>query len=538
VKPAHACLPLFCLALAACQSPREYEIQADRDVYALVRERRAELFQEGGEFRIDPPQDSLRARILAGQVSTVEGLDLRTCLEIAAQNNRDYQARKESLYRAALDVTFERWDLGWISDAGADIGIEGLGDEGTAVTGGADYGLRKVLGTGAEIVGGIGLSLFKDILGGGSWGLASSASLAFTQPILRGSGSLIVFENLTQAERDLVYEVRTFERFRRQLAVDLADRLLRLHQSLDTIENERLNNELVVATREYNESYAAAGRMTDTDVDRARQNELSSQDRMISAQQNYEDQLDSFKLFLGLPIDVRVAVDRNELDRLAAVQLPTGDIGEEIAILAARENRPDYLTVVDRVVDAERKSRVAADALRMGLNVSSSINADSRSNNPVRYNFQEVSWSLGLVLDLPVDRLPERNAYRSSLINWQASARAASEFDDTLIRDLRGLLREVTARSESQAIQANAVLLAEKRVESAGLSLQAGTGNTFDLLEAQEALVTSRNAQTRAQIDYTLAQLQLAFDMGLLRVEDNGIRIEDVPQVGAEEVSE
>ena len=535
-------VPLLLLALASCQSPREYAVEADRDAYALVRARRAELFDEEGSFDIEPPADSLRARVLRGEVEQLEELDLAACLEIAAENNRDYQSRKESLYRAALDVTLERWELGWIADAGGDIGIAGVGDRATTASGGASAGLRKVLGTGASVVGGLGLSLVKDILNGGPWTTQSSVSLLFTQPILSGAGELIVYENLTQAERDLVYEVRSFERFRRQLAVDLAERLLRLHQSLDAIENERLNYDNVVAIRERNENLSAAGRLSDIQVDQARQNEYTSEDRLISAEQSYENALDSFKLLLGLPMDLELSVDRGELERLAGFGLPGDELDVELAIALAYQHRPDFQTTVDRVVDAERQTRVAADALRIGLDVSSSVDISSHSNKPLRYNFQDTVWSLGLVLDLPVDRLPQRNTYRSSLISWQASARSAAELEDSIASDLRGLLREVAARRESQVIQANAVVLAEKRVESAGLNLQAGRASTRDLLEAQEALVSSQNAQTRALIDYTLARLDLALDMGLLRVEADGIRIEGLaaaaPQPDTGEVSE
>jgi len=530
--PTKPCPILVCLSLAtwgilSCQSPQEYAVEADRDAYALIRDRRAELFGELGDFTIDPPEDSLRARVLAGEVTDLEELDLATCLEIAAENNREYQTRKENLYRAALDVTLERWELGWIPEGAGDAGIDGVGDRATTVSGGIGFGLDKVLGTGATIISGIGLSLVKDVLSGGGWSAQTSASLLFTQPLLRGSGELIVYEDLTQAERDLVYEVRDFERFRRQLAVDVAGRLLRLYQDLDAIANERLNYENVVDIRERNESLSEAGRLSDIQVDQARQNEYTSEDRLISAQQDYENALDSFKLLLGLPMGVELSIDRKELGRLAEIGLTDAEIDAQQAIVLAYEHRPDFQTAVDQVIDAERKSRVAADALRIGLDVSASVDVASDTNKPLKYNFQDTLWGLGLVLDLPLGRTPERNTYRRSLISWQAAARGAAELEDQIAGELRGLLREVTSRRESQRIQENAVHLAQTRVESAGLNLQAGRASTRDLLEAQEALVSSQNAQTRALIDYTLARLDLVLDMGLLRVESGGIRMED-----------
>ena len=49
----------------------------------------------------------------------------------------------------------------------------------------------------------------------------SSLPLTFMQPFLRGGGRAVVLENLTQAERSLLYQVRAFAQFRQQFIVDM-----------------------------------------------------------------------------------------------------------------------------------------------------------------------------------------------------------------------------------------------------------------------------------------------------------------------------
>jgi len=44
--------------------------------------------------------------------------------------------------------------------------------------------------------------------------MTSILSATVTQPLLRGSDRKVVLENLTQAERDTLYQVRFFNRFR------------------------------------------------------------------------------------------------------------------------------------------------------------------------------------------------------------------------------------------------------------------------------------------------------------------------------------
>ncbi|MFT7667666.1 MAG: outer membrane protein TolC [Planctomycetota bacterium] len=531
---------LFSIALlgcAACRSAQDYRIAADDEVYGLINDRRSQLFGEEGSFTIDPAEGSLRSQVIAGEIGELNALTLAKCLDIAAENTREYQSRKEALYRAALDLTLERWRLGWQANLGGDIGIAGLGDTASGATGGGGLGLTKVLGTGAQIFTDLGIAIAKDLSGGGGWTAQSSFGFLFSQPLMRGAGGWIVYEDLTQAERTLVYEIRSFERFRRELAVDLAARILRLLQNLNIIDNERRNYENVSKIRERNESLSEAGRMSDIQVDQARQNEYTSQNRLINARVSYYSLLDSFKLLLGLPMSVDLSVNPNELESLAEIGKGLKGVDEQLATELAYQNREDFKTIVDRVVDAERRSRVAADALRMRLDITSSVDVSSDARNPLKFNFQDVSWSLGLLIDLPIDRTPERNNYRSSLITWQSAARNAAEFEDTIALSLRNELRELESSAESRDIQAEAVVLAEKRVESATLNIEAGRAETRDLLEAQDALVSSRNLETRALIDYTLAQLDLVLDMGILRVNEQGILFESISSLRADEES-
>jgi outer membrane protein TolC len=510
-------------------SAEEYAAEADEQAYSLVEARRATLFEEEGAFSIAPNPDSLRERILRGEVEELTELSLEDCLEIAAENQRDYQTRKESLYLSALDVTLERWRLGWIPDAGADAALAGMGDEAVSSSGSTSLSLSRVLGNGAELVGEIGLSVFKDLLSGDGWGATSNLGLLFTQPLMRGGGKLVTYEPLTQAERDLVYEVRSFERFRRELAVDIAARLLRLLQAVNTIENEEGNYERVREIRMRNEALANAGRLSDFEVGQARQNELSSESRLIDVRQAYQTQLDNFKLFLGLPPGVPISIQQGELQKLVERGLEPASFDEQAVVDTALQLRPDFLTAVDTVVDAERRSRVVANALEMGLDVVSSVQASSTPGKPLEYNFKDVQWGVGVSLDLPVNRLPERNAYRGALITWQRSARNAELFRDEIQIQLRQELRDLQARRESYTIQENAVVLAQQRVDSAQLQQKAGRADTRTLLESQGALVSSQNSQTSALIDYTLARLTLVLDMGLLRVTEDGIQIEPMP---------
>ncbi len=511
--------------LSACRSADEWASEADDAAYRLLEERRRDLFGDEGPFSIDPPADSLRRRLAEAPEPQRVRLSLVDCLQVAAESNRTYQDRRESLFRAALDVTLERYLVGWRPSATGEAFVDGRGEQAEGAGGFLRPELRRVLGTGAQIVTNLGLDLFRVVSTGDGWDLSSSLFLSVTQPILRGAGPHIVYENLTQSERDLVYEVRAFERFRRTLAVDVSARYYRLVQQVDVVANEQQNFENLRTLSERNQALAEAGRLSAIQADQARQNELQAANRLLVARTSLETALDDFKFFLGLPIDFELELDSEELARLQAALDESADLDPSFVVAYAHAHRLDYRTSLDRVEDASRRTRVAADALRMGLDLRAVGGSSSAGGRPLDHDLGDANWSLELGLDLPVGRLPQRNAYRSALIAAQAAERAAEQAADAIAADLRDALRNARTTLESYRIQRNAEALAARRVESTVLNLEAGRADTRDILEAQESLVNAQNASTRALIDYALARLALFRDMELLRVDETGISV-------------
>jgi outer membrane protein TolC len=515
-----AAVALLALAAGGCKSAQEQREDADRQAYEILEQRRTELALGEKEFSIEPPPDSLRQRLLRGEA--VGRVGIAQILDIAAENSRDYQRRKEDLYLAALDLTLERFRfaLQYDGTVGALVGGDGAGAG--DVEGSAGAAFSRLLGTGASIIADMGLSMSRSVSTGDSWELVGAPFLSISQPLMRGFGERIVREPLTQGERNVVYELRDFERFRRTFAVDVINRYFQLLRTADQVRNEKLNMDNLTVLRERNEALANAGRLSDIQADQARQDELRSQNRLISAQERYGTALDDFKVFLGLPVEVEFEIQQDELYALVIDETLT--IGEREAIPSALQRRLDYMTVLDQLVDAERKLNIAADALRTRITITGTGSASSTPNQPFEYAKDDVSWTLRADIDLPLQLVAERNLYRAAIINVERARRSAEEFADRITADLRASLRQAVTRRQSVEIQAGAVVLNERRIESANLSLQAGRASTRDILEAQQALVDARNSLTSARVDYYLSQLALWRDMELLRVEEQGLR--------------
>jgi outer membrane protein TolC len=78
-------------------------------------------------------------------------------------------------------------------------------------------------------------------------------------------------------------------------------------------------------------------------------------------------------------------------------------------------------------------------------------------------------------------------------------------------------------------IQAKSVYVAQKRVKSVNMFLDAGRAQTRDLLEAQDALLSAQNSLTAAVVNYRIAELNIQRDMGVLQVDEKGLWQEYLP---------
>lgn len=509
------------VVLPGCKSAAAQRKDADEETYKLVSERRKRLGFDD-PFTIEPRKDSLRAKILAGEAHGASVSNMAQLLGIASENSRDYQRQRETLYLAALDLTLERWNFKLHHSATLAAGVAGVNDTAETASVDGSYRLSKVLDSGAEVALDIGAGMARSLTFQDGWHATTNLGLSITQPLLAGFGKRIVLEPLTQAERNLVYAVRSYERYRRTYAVDLATRYWRLLQSMNTVENQQRNLKSVESLSEENLERSKAGRLSDIEVGQAHQKELTSRNDLIDAQSRLATSLDDFKIFLGLPVEFELQLDKNALEELSQQSIGA-ELPEELVLPFAIAHRLDHLTVLDRFDDKKRGVLVAEDQLRSGLTLSAGANVASTDGKPLDYDFRNTTWSATLSWKLPIDMLPERNGYRRALIALESAARDCEQSHDQIVADLRDDLRTMRSQREGYQIQLSAVELAQRRKESTDLSKKAGRANTRDLLDAEDALLAARNAATSALIDYHLARLAVWRDLEILRVDEDGI---------------
>jgi len=323
------------------------------------------------------PDDFLRAlytnqqgyRILADQA-----------VQLGLINSREFQDRREDLYLTALPVTLQRFNFAaqafFTEQVVRDFVGSNLNGAGRMWRLNTTAGVGKNFATGGQLLFQLANQVVLD-LGQGRPNVAfSNLTLSAVQPFLRGGGFAVNLEPLTQAERDLLYGMRSYARFRKLFYVatvagpagglgltnnpyslqGLAPNLgrgiggnltspvvgyLPLLQQAAVIANQRKNVGFLTRLLDLYQRFREGGQQSDLQVGQVEVQLLNGRGQLLgspnpggggSGIRGYLDSLDNFKLQLGLPVTVGLDLDDRPLkpiqDQLGRFEAVYSDLEE------------------------------------------------------------------------------------------------------------------------------------------------------------------------------------------------------------------
>ena len=541
-------LACVCTWMAGCLTPEKAERDADETAVALATAYWQEQTGVTNAFDIARPADVLTLRIALeavrqGVTNTIfpriEGiapfaltngvtrLSLADALRIGARNNRKYQTLKETVYQKAIALDTERYAFETTFSGfllGALTGSPEI-DKDYAQAG---AGTHRKLENGATIAGNMAIDVTKMIRD--DWhSFAWTGDLTASIPLLRGSGRDIVREPLTQAERNLEYALLTFDRYRQTYALSVVRAYYNVLKYAQTHRNSSDNAKRLELNWNRAEMMFKAGRMDRIQTDQAKTDLLTARQTIITSQQSYEDALDSFKITLGLAPEAPVALMDEELEKLQAQMEALAKNQPDALSDFPREDEAMHIATVERrdltvtrgdVYDAERAVRVAADALRADITVEGGADYGAQRQKGKDSVDDDVTTSLKLKFSAPWDRRRERNAYRRALITLDQSRRTLEEEEDAVKNEVRAGYRALVAARALYENKVEAYKTACMRVQANDLFMQSGRSSMRDILEAESALLSARNALCSAVIEWRMCDLSLRSAMGILEVKD------------------
>ncbi len=239
-------------------------------------------------------------------------------IDLALLHSRDYQNQFESVYLTALDLSGNRFefDTQWFGGFGADYTATGedLGNVRSLDVTASRLGFSRNLAGGGQFATSILNSLAWDF-GNNTLSTGTGAIVStFTQPLLRGAFRHVRLESLTQSERNLLYSVRDFARFRRTFHVDIVTSYLSLLTEVQAIRNLQANLANLRQNLDEHEEYVKLGIAAQFQRDQVFQQYQNGRLSLLSAEQSLTESLDQFKFELGLPPWIPIEVDEAFLE--------------------------------------------------------------------------------------------------------------------------------------------------------------------------------------------------------------------------------
>jgi hypothetical protein len=174
-------------------------------------------------FCIDPTDIDPDTGEYKGNIPSIKNMTLSDAIELSYIHSRNYQTQIEDLYLAALALTFERFrfQVRYLGIGGqepsTDATFQSIPNGQNSLNVGSQFGVSQLLPSGGQWLVGLTNNTLWLFSGNNRATSASVLSFSLVQPFLNGAGRKVAMETLTQAERDVLYQVRALARYRKTL---------------------------------------------------------------------------------------------------------------------------------------------------------------------------------------------------------------------------------------------------------------------------------------------------------------------------------
>jgi outer membrane protein TolC len=259
-----------------------------------------------------------------------------------------------------------------------------------------------------------------------------------------------------------------------------------------------------------------AGTMTPLDETQAEADVETIRTALFAAEQNYSQRENILKNLLTEQYQSWMDVGILPSETLSVPDLPAN---RTVSWVNALTKRPD---LEELRLDLERQNilvRFSYNQLFPNLDLfgsygwqavergfSGSWNTISDGSNPF--------YSVGVVFSIPLGNITARNEYKASQAARKMAMLRLQQLQNTIFTEVDTAVKLVETTYKQISSTHKAGEAAEAALEARVMEFNAGTTNSFFVLEAQRNLIRARSAEIRALADYNIALAKLALSEG------------------------
>lgn len=451
----------------------------------------------------------------------VRQLTLTEAMRVGQQSASDFLSAEETYYLAAISLLTTRhlWSPRLFNDTSFTMSGQGTnGDYQHALRVVNNLRVTKQLPYGGSVEASWLTQATEQLRyqATGRYTQSSALALSGTIPLLRGAGD-VAQESLIQAERNLVYQARAFEAFRRDFLIAIAGDYFGLLQSQAQIANQEEALKNLRNIEREKQALFDAGRVAAFEKNNAANQVLSGVAALAGQKEAYILDLERFKIRLGL--NSREAVDLDP----AVLDIPEPEVSLDKAVELALTYRLDLQNRRDQLDDSKRALANARNAMLPDLNATASVGVPTEpraTTGGLRFSPDDVNYQAGVTLGLPLDREIERLGVRAAAVALQKGTRDYERFRDELAVEVRQDVRNIDLARFRLTLADQQVELNQRRIKET--ELKADEVTTQTRLDAATQLQQSQNDRDAARTNLRNAVLKYLRDSGQLRVARDG----------------
>jgi hypothetical protein len=318
-------------------------------------------------------------------------LNGQDAVRLALLHSSAYQQQLETMYMSALDVSAERFefDTQFYGGYGGNYRSRGAAVAGSPrsdlTLASRSIQMRQKYAKGTSLVANFANSLMWQFSGPDTHSTTSLIDINIVQPLLRQGGKDKVLERLTRTERQMLYKIRDFQRYRKGFYLDIltgnsgvqsASRIgglfggsglsgftgvgsggfgglgsgggtgggiprsaggyLGLLQNLQQLNNQRANMTALESSLRLFESYFEAGFTDFNQVQQTRASFYQAVSDLMQAESTFNASRDTFTSEIGLPPDVQIVITGDELNDFNLIDPYMQGLQNEILVIQNR----------------------------------------------------------------------------------------------------------------------------------------------------------------------------------------------------------
>jgi outer membrane protein TolC len=386
------------------------------------------------------------------------------------------------------------------------------------------------------------------------------ARVAVTQPLWKGAGTDVGLNEIRTARINRLIS-------RGQLDLQTQTLIFNVRQAyanvISAIQNRVVNEQSVRSARtflELSDAREKAGQVTKLDVFNADVQLRNRELDLLRTQRQLEIQLDILKQLMDIDLEERLIVDATEVDfgdpptpenranvappepdsrkevtsdensgTVALVQMksdkPAGPakvlfqathFDEPLILKEALDNRIDLLNAHRGLAIQKLQAMLAKDGLGHQIDLSGSYDRANAGRSLLESdNGREVgTWTVGVNASFPWGKIRDRAAYERALLELQRVEIELKQVRTQVQFDIRDNLRELRQLEKTVLVDARKVEAAKRSVEAAQISFDRGLKDSFDVIRAQDDLLSAKVAFINDSVGYVVSLAKLERNVG------------------------